>query len=256
MDQLSKSLRNFIRLLHDRQHRVTEHCILVEGRNAIEEAFRASLQCHYIVAENTLRGAVNIPNNVTLYEATAKDMEYISSTKTSYGIVGVFEKPVERAFDGSVIMIDGLQDPGNLGTLIRSAAAFGLKTLVCVGAHVDPYSPKVIRSSAGFIFHMNCIESDGMHIASLLPVGMEVFGTHLTDDSCSVWDIHPRMPYALVIGSEGHGISPEIMKIVTKNIRIPIEEATESLNAAVAGSIIMGYFYGRCYGNNSTKTVG
>lgn len=245
MEQLSKSIRSFVRLLHDRQHRDSEQCVLVEGKNAVEEAFRASLNCRYLVMDESSRIACAVPSSVQRYSATPKDMDYMSTTKTSYGIVGVFDKPAKSPVIGSILVIDGLQDPGNLGTLIRSAVAFGFQTLICVGEHVDPYSPKVIRSSAGYVFAMNCVESDVAGLHTLFIDKMQVVGTHLSQDAVSLWDTHITAPYALIIGSEGKGISAEIMPLVTKNIHIPMARGTESLNAAIAGSIIMGYFYGR-----------
>ncbi len=251
MNVLTKSIRTYVRNLHDRSFRVEEKVVLVEGKNAIDQAFRASRGCKFLVKSNDF--IYRVPISVPVYDAESKDMDFISSTKTSYGIVGVFEVPVFRAGTGSFLVCDGIQDPGNLGSLIRSATAFGIKNVLCVGNGVDPFSPKAIRSSAGYVFDVHCAYGSFPDFISFFPKDVQIVGTDLSNSAISVWDMDVEEPYVLVIGSEGNGISPEIMKYVTKNIRIPMEESAESLNAAIAGSIIMSHLYGRKHGNNCEK---
>ncbi len=243
MEKLSKSLRAYVRSLHEQSERLKENALLVEGRNAVEQAFAAKLNCRFIVIGPNDK--TELPSTTTIYHADEKDMDFLSSTKTSYGIAGIFEIPARTQMTGDCLLCDGIQDPGNLGMLIRSAAAFGFGSVVCTGRSADPYSPKTIRSSAGYIFSMTVIKAGYEDLPALFDPSYMIYGTELTQSALPLWTVVPKQPFCIMIGSEGNGISAQAAGIITQNVIIPMTDATESLNAAAAGSIIMSYFYGR-----------
>ncbi len=139
---------------------------------------------------------------------------------------------------GRVLLLDGIRDPGNMGTIVRTAEAAGVKAVFMSPDCVDLYNPKVIRSTMGSIFRVPCMTCQLVPvIRRLQEIGINVYGTSLqTDKSFRDVDFSNA---GIVIGSEAYGVSPEVSAAVTDNVKIPMAGAVESLNAAVSAAIMM-----------------
>ena len=145
---------------------------------------------------------------------------------------------------GNVLLLDHIQDPGNLGTIIRSSVAFNFPTIVCSEDTVDAYNDKVIRSSEGMIFNTNIIKDNLISfIPYLKTLGYKIYGTDVINGK-NIKTVNEKK-VAFVIGSEGKGVSIEVKELCDDFIYINMNEKCESLNAAVASSIIMYDIYNR-----------
>ncbi len=169
---------------------------------------------------------------VPQYLVSKEIMESISSAKTPQGVVCVCtyleEKPIKSH---KVLMLDDVQDPGNLGTLLRTALAFGYNDVI-LKSGCSPYNEKVLQSTQGAIFKLNIVNYEGS-----LPKGYEVIATEIKG-SVDLSTIIKVNKHILVLGNEAHGVSKEILDIANKRVRIDIKNI-DSLNVAIAGAIAM-----------------
>ena len=166
----------------------------------------------------------------------------VSDTVTPSGITAVIERPGSKKVSGNMILaLDGVSDAGNVGTIVRTAVACGIKDVVLAHSCADPYSPKAVRASMGGIFKINVVECgddfgkvlDGYTVVTLDMGGENIFG------------YKPKEKTALVVGNEAHGVSEEMRALASDTVAIPMEkDGVESLNAAVAAGIAM-YLIGK-----------
>lgn len=164
-------------------------------------------------------------------------MKKISDMESISGYYGVCRKIKERELGNKILLLDNLQDPGNLGTIIRSGVAFNFDTIVLSNDSVDLYNPKVIRSTKGMLFKINIVNRD-LKKFILENDDYLIYGTDVIK-GISVREIDKDKKIGIVIGNEGKGMSLEIKELCNKFIYIPINGKCESLNAGVAASIIM-----------------
>ena len=144
-----------------------------------------------------------------------------------------------------VLLLDGLQDPGNIGTLIRSALGFGIDLVVLSNDSVDLYNDKLIRSSQGALFKVKTVQKDIKEMISLLKKhNIKVFGTSLKNGK-NLTSYEKMSSYGLILGNEGNGVKKDILSISDENIFIEMNQELESLNVAISGAIIMHYFYSK-----------
>ena len=156
----------------------------------------------------------------------------ISSLDTPYKTIGVCKKKEEKEINGNVLILDGLQDPGNLGTIIRSAVAFNVDTIILSKDTVDLYNPKVVRSTQGMNFHINIIRRDlENEIKALKEKGYIVYSTDVINGK-----------YAIIMGNEGNGVRENIKNLSDEKLYIKMNNDCESLNVGVATSIILYEF--------------
>jgi len=169
-------------------------------------------------------------------------LESISNVKSPQPVVAFFAKPRRdwEQLGGWVIYLDRLQDPGNLGTLFRTAAATGMFSIVCSPGTVSCFNAKVVRASASSLFSVPFLE--GIELEELKDRGFRVTATS-TEDGVELYRAIPTPPNAIVIGNEGAGLAPGIEALADDRLVIPMQKGTESLNASVAGSIIMYEIY-------------
>jgi TrmH family RNA methyltransferase len=166
-------------------------------------------------------------------------MKKLSSLDNVPTHLAVCKKITPRDIQGNVLILDGVQDPGNLGTIIRSCVAFNINNLVLSNETVDLYNSKVIRSTQGMIFNINIIRDDlEKVINNLKDNNYTIYGTNVIN-GIDVKDVKNNEKYAIILGNEGNGISNEINDLVDKNIYIKMNDKCESLNVAVSGSIIL-----------------
>ena len=164
---------------------------------------------------------------------------YISDLDNPQKIMGICKKLNNEEIGNKVLILDDIQDPGNLGTIIRSAVAFSFDTIILSKNTVDLYNSKVVRASQGLLFHTNILIKDIKNtIIKLKNVGYDIIGTKV-DDGEDIRSIKTYSKLALVMGNEGNGVSSEILDLCTKYAHIKMNENCESLNVGVATSIML-----------------
>ena len=183
-----------------------------------------------------------LPLDVPTIYVTSDIINKISQLDTPVNVLGLCKiNNNEPPIGNKILMLDGIQDPGNLGTIIRSSVAFGVSTIVLGNNTVDLYNPKVLRATQGMIFYINIIESDLKKvILSLKEKEIPVYGTKVEyGDDVRNFPLKDKKAYGLVVGNEGSGVSSEILDLCDKYIYIDMDNRVESLNVSVATSIIL-----------------
>lgn len=227
-----------------------ERVFVVEGVKMCQEALNAKLPVRLVCATNSwLSDHKDLPASAEVFEADADALERLSGMKTPnevWMLVGRSDTETVGASlpeGGLTIALDHLQDPGNLGTIIRTADWFGVRHIVCSEGTVSCYNPKVVQSTMGSLFRIR-IEQTALP-QYLEACGKPVYGALL--DGESVWRRPLELPAegaVLVIGNESRGITAEVQQWVTRRIAIPnIGGTAESLNASVAAAILVAEFY-------------
>ncbi|WP_034550920.1 TrmH family RNA methyltransferase [Carnobacterium funditum] len=217
---------------------------LIEGFHLIDEAIKnKALILEVMLSEDAKEMvATSLPENkmVLVSQEVSKQL---SETQTTQGIFAVVKKnsvPEEPVLEKPYLFLDNVQDPGNLGTMIRTADAAGFGGVVLGKGTVDLYNNKVIRSMQGSHFHLPIYQDDLSDWFELFQnAGFPVYGTELNELAVSYRDITPQSKFAVVMGNEGNGMSKELLEKTTKNLYIPIMGQAESLNVAVAAGILM-----------------
>lgn len=224
-------------LLHQPKYRKEQQLFLVEGYHLVEEAIR-SKRIQRVLITDTKDTIDGIENILVTYDVIKK----LSMTKTPQKVMGVCRIQEEETSDAKrVLMLDGIQDPGNMGTLIRTAAAFSCDVIYCSYDCVDIYNDKVIRATQGAIFHISIIRGSLSEvIKKYQSQGITIIGTNVNQATMLSTFVKPKS-YALVLGNEARGISEALTSLVDVNVKIEINQAIESLNVAVAGAIILHY---------------
>ena len=220
--------------LKQRKYRELENKFLVEGEHLVEEAIKKNVLEKIIVLENT-----EFNFNYPKIEVCEEVMKKISSLDTPPNIIGLCKMLEETEIKDKVLILDMIQDPGNLGTIIRSAVAFNIDTIILSENTVDLYNPKVIRSTQGMLFHINIIKGNIVDkINELKNRNIPIYTTNVEDGE-NIKDIEEFDKFALIVGNEGNGVRSEIASLADKNIYIKMNSIVESLNVAVATSILL-----------------
>ena len=221
--------------LKEKKYRDQKGLFLIEGYHLIEMA--SDLLETVFVTEKRDYDKIS---GVNYYLVTKEIINKLSQTINSQGIVGICHKKEEKEItSNNVLMFDNLQDPGNVGTLIRSALAFNCKDIVLSLNTVDIYNDKVIRSSQGAIFKTNIIYRDlSEEIKKLQKDGYKVYGTSL-NNAKRIDDVTFSQKKVIILGNEGNGVSGDILSITDENVYLEMNKEIDSLNVGVAGSILM-----------------
>lgn len=239
-------VRRFRELSRDKKQRDTEGVFVAEGDHLCGEAVNSGLRIRYaLITEKAMKkypkAAEALAAAAAEYAVITEDIaEYISDTKAPQGLFAEIEKRSQSDIpEGRLVLLDGVQDPGNVGTIIRTAEALGIKAVLLSDKCADIYSPKTLRASMGSVFRLPCIGCElSQTILSLKGSGYTVYGAMLDDTAKKLGEISFDDKSAVVIGSEGRGISDEVKKACTGGLYIPITGA-ESLNAAAAAAMII-----------------
>lgn len=237
----------FLHALAEKKYRQREGCFVVEGVRLVEEALKSGAKLKLVMYDPDLlernpRGANiirELPADRT-FPATERVIKAATETVTPQGIVAAVEMPSpERATkEGLAVILDSLRDPGNLGTILRTAEAAGVSTVITTPETVDPYNPKTVRSAMGAHFWLKIIEGeDWAAIEELCADRRIVLAT--AGSGTAYFENEWTVPTALVLGSEAHGASDKALKIAVGRIFIPMRGRAESLNVAVAAGILM-----------------
>lgn len=242
------TIKHIRSLAADRKERRRERLFMLEGVRLVADALEhhAELTLVLYVPEQlatTPEGqalTVKLAELRYAHEVTAQVLSAAADTVHPQGVVALARWPVvEPGIPGLVVVVEAAQDPGNLGTLLRSAEAAGVAQLICTAGTVDIYSPKVVRAAMGAHFRL-AIEQDlsWEAVAERLAVVDHVYAAE-ANATMPYYAADWRQPSALLLGSEAHGLSDEAMTYATRPISIPMRGGAESLNLAVAGSVIL-----------------
>lgn len=231
--------------LHTKKERETTRTFLVEGFHLVEEA----LKVDDTVMEIIVSEEVEIPprinyGSIPVTTVNKEVLKELAETENTQGIFAVCKQPHQEFFADrkSYLLLDAVQDPGNLGTIIRTADAAGIDAVIVGNGSVDIYNSKVLRSAQGSHFHLPIIRGDlSEWIQKLKESNVPIYGTALENGTIYT-KVKPSTSFALMVGNEGNGIQPELLKQTDQNLYIPILGQSESLNVAVAAGILLYYF--------------
>lgn len=237
--------------LNLKKERKKQQSYLLEGFHLVEEALKYKKEeiIHVIVREDLLEEEDFLNLNLDKKQIIVISLnvaEEISETQTNQGIFAeltIAEHTFPKKVEGPILLLDAVQDPGNVGTMIRSADAAGFQGVFFGKGTVDLYNSKTLRSAQGSHFHLEVYEGDLKEfIKTFKKEGYPVFGTALNKEAISYKDVYIDTPFALVVGNEGSGMNEEIISMIDQNIFIPMVGHAESLNVAIAASILMFHF--------------
>ena len=232
-EHLSKAQIKWVRSLQQKKNRDAEGVFVAEGWKCV----------------NDLREAFELVLLVTPDNATSTEIEQMSNLRTPQGVIGVFRRRGEEARgEDLVVALDGVQDPGNLGTIIRTCDWFGVHDILCSHDTSDCYNPKVVQATMGALarVRVNYVDLE-KHLQEMREKSMPIYGTLLEGGNMYKEGAIPDKTRGVIImGNEGNGISPAIREKITHPIRIPSypadAETSESLNVGIATAIVLAEF--------------
>lgn len=237
---LSKSQISFIRSLHQKKYRKEHGLFIVEGIKSIKEFFQSSYQIHTIYYNSEQYNLLpKLPANINLFEVKNAELDKISTLQTPQGFLALVHIPKNRELalkalkNQFTLVLDGVQDPGNMGTIIRTADWFGFKNIICSADCVEVFNSKTVQATMGSLARVNIYETD---LPALLEKNtIPVFGALL--DGESIYKTQWGAEGLVILGNEGKGISAEVIKKINKPVTIPRIGEAESLNVAVSAAI-------------------
>ena len=226
-----------IKKLNEKKYRDKLNLFLVEGEHLVLEAYKKGCLIELILDEGVV-----FPINVETNYVTHNVLKYISTLETPQKMIGICKKKNISEVGNKILVLDDIQDPGNLGTIIRSCVAFNINTIILSNNTVDVYNSKVIRASQGLIFHINIIRGDLLlEVPKLKKLGYHIFGTRVTYGK-DLKSLDKKEKFVIIMGNEGNGIHSEIAELCDEFIYIKMNSVCESLNVGVATSIILFEF--------------
>ncbi len=235
-----------------RRVRDDAQAFLVEGVRSVESAVEAGARLLAVFATDEAAAAPRVAallagaerGGARVSAATVRDLARVSETETSQGVVAVAAMPPEPDLSRAhrVLVLDGVQDPGNVGTLVRTAAWFGLDAVVAGPGTADLFAPKVVRSAMGGLWDVGLMRSADLAatLDALRTVGLRLYGAALDGEDAAAW--RPEGRVALVLGSEAHGLSAATTAALDGAVTLagsPHRRGAESLNVAVAGGVLL-----------------
>lgn len=229
------------RSLKDRKGRLETGLFLVEGRKMTEEALQSGYRVETVLVDTDRGETIGIPGQIPVYGLPSHVFASVCDTRTPQGIAAVVAAENGRPVRGDrLLALDGVQDPGNVGTIIRTADAAGLDGILLSEECADPFSPKVLRATMGSIFRMPMMSVRDLpaELTRLRDAGWSVISSQL-DGTPFYERTGVGARFCLVIGNEGNGISEPVKATATHRLRLPMRGGAESLNAAVAAGIMM-----------------
>jgi TrmH family RNA methyltransferase len=237
---ISKSQISFIKSLHQKKIRKEHGLFIVEGLKSIQEFINSEYVVDSVYCtENLMPKLDNLSRKIKPVGITESELSRISALSTPQAILAVVQIPQQtdlniKKLDGSFILaLDGVQDPGNLGTIIRTADWFGLNTILCSKDTAEVYNPKVVQASMGSLSRVNIIYTDLGDVFS--KINIPVYGAVLNGKS--IYETDFGQQGIILLGNEGNGISEDLIEKINYPITIPRYGKAESLNVAISASI-------------------
>lgn len=230
----NKEIKKYLKL-KKKKYRDIDKLFLVEGEHLIKEAEKAQCLVKVILTENK-----KIDTNKEIIYVTEEIMKKLSDLDTPPCMIGVCKIKESSKINGSIILaLDDVQDPGNLGTIVRSAVAFNIKTILLSENTVDLYNPKVLRSTQGLLFYTSIIRCNLKdQLKKLKEDNYSIYVTNV-EDGKDISKMNTSQKIVLVMGNEGNGVSDDIGTLRDENIYIKTNKLVESLNVGVATSILL-----------------
>lgn len=241
-------IKHMTRLSADRKFRRDSGEMVCEGEKMLQEALRSGVRIHAVLVADDVSASADILQEAQqagakLYHCPPELLAKVSNVKTPQGIVFSCGQPLTSldvlAGADRILMLEGLQDPGNLGTILRTADAFALDGILLCEGCVDPTAPKVVRATMGAVFRLPVAAVSLEAAAAFVHAqGLPLYAAALSDASVPLTqvDLHRA---AVLIGNEGRGITPHAAQLSDRQIIIPMAGRAESLNASVAAAIFM-----------------
>ena len=247
--QITQRLNKLIRSLRQRKFRDQNSLFVAEGEKLCVELLESEFVPElFVIREYPSADAVEIAENfsergVPVYSCPKTQFDQLSNTKSPQGILSVVNFKETPVIDNeSFIALDGISDPGNVGTIIRTADWFGIRQVILGKGCSDKYNPKVVRSTMGAIFRTTIVQK--VELSEFLPEhfkGFEIYGASLESDK-NIEDLSPKDKYGIVFGHESQGISDQVKEIITNDFKIRGDGDSESLNVATAVGISLYQF--------------
>ena len=247
---LSKRRTRMLARLASGRGRVRKGYVLVEGVRAAAEALASGVVVRFVICSRALMRSPAGEALLAEVEASGvmpdwvgeREMASVSATASPQGILLVCEEPslapetLHVTTDARFLALDGIQDPGNLGTLVRTARAFDLTAVIALDGTVDPWNARVVRASAGSVFRVPVVRVPWTEVGAWA-AGARVIVADAAGQDAATLSVKP--PWMLVVGNEGAGVRAEIRKAANARAAVPMAGAADSLNAAVAGAIVL-----------------
>ncbi len=226
----------YLKKLSKKKYRDLYNEFLVEGRHLVIEAYKHNMLKEIILCDGEVT-PFDVPYTVVSYEV----MKKISEVETPQKIMGICKKIEDTTIGSRILLLDEIQDPGNMGTIIRSAVAFDIDTIILSKNCVDLYNPKVVRSTQGMLFHIPILIYDFNELLPMLKeLKIPIYATKVEyGTDVSTLKDEEKKRFALLMGNEGNGVHPEYLELSDKNLYIPMSNGVESLNVAIATSILL-----------------
>ena len=246
---LSKALLKFISSLELKKNRKESGLFVAEGRKTVTDLIEAGIIAEKIIATQEWLAENRLQCNAQVIEVTDDELKRASFLRTPQGVIGIFRQPdhaidTEAPASSLCLALDNIQDPGNLGTIIRIADWFGIEDIFCSTGTADAYNPKTVQATMGALGRVRIHYTDLPRLLESLNGKVPVYGTFLDGNDIYAEELTPCG--IIVMGNEGNGISPECKAHINKRLLIPSYPAerptSESLNVSTATAIICGEF--------------
>lgn len=225
--------------LKKKKYREEAQQFLVEGHHLVEEAIRSNWTISTIILQEGIEASLDLSQ---YHVITVSDhvMQHLADTKTPQGIIAIVQMQDTKLQQlDRLLLLDSIQDPGNVGTIIRTADAAGFSGVILGNQTVDLHNDKLIRASQGSTFHIPIVQADlAKLVESLQHTGVTIWASTL-EEARPVNELQIPEKLALIVGNEGSGVSPELLAKVNQRVHIPIYGQAESLNVSVASGIML-----------------
>ncbi|MDM0495958.1 RNA methyltransferase [Clostridium perfringens] len=245
IESKNNNLFKEIKKLKEKKHRIKSNKYLIEGLRFVEEAIKSKVSIDSIIFTESFKEKnpdlfLKINENIKLIQMNEALLKQLCSTENPQGIVGVINMQNKELKSGElVVLVDKVQDPGNMGTIIRTAHAAGAAGIVMTKGTVDIYNDKTLRSTMGSIFYVPIVEDDSLDfVKSLKKEGYKLVVSSLQGKN-NFFEENLQGKVMIAVGNEGNGVSDEVYDIADIKVKIPMPGEAESLNVAVATSIMI-----------------
>lgn len=249
---LSKAKIKYIQSLKDKKHRLEHNTFVAEGNKMVGELLD-SLKCQLLIATAEYLLSANLTNVEEVLEISDNELAKASFLKTPQQVLGVFYQPEYKPDDIDlkhqlILALDGIQDPGNMGTIMRLADWYGISHIFCSTDTVDIYNPKTVQATMGALARVKVVYTDLISFLTKHKT-TPIYGTLL--DGENIYDNHLTNNGIIIMGNEGNGIRHEVRQLISHKLYIPNyppgRETSESLNVAIATAIVCAEFRRRSY---------
>mgnify|MGYP003586118448 CR=1 FL=1 len=251
LSSLQNSIVKDVAKLAEKKHRLFTGLFIVEGHKLLKELYDSDWHIEKILISKTAREGISdsfiqqLSSRASVYLVTEEIISKITDAQTAQGVVAVVKMRDYKLCDlpsklDKILCLDDVRDPGNVGTLIRTAVATGADAVVLLGNCVDIYSPKVVRACMGAMLRVPIVSLTIEQLTDVFETRkINSFAAILDKNAQDLFSYSFTKPVAVVLGNESHGISKEVLNICTNKVFIPQIGNIESLNVAVAGSVIL-----------------